>query len=495
MNPRVALLCAGLLSATALAAEPTAYERYVEASLQSWGAPGVAVAIVRGGKVQLLRGFGVRTLGKPEAVDARTVFPLASLTKGFTAAAVAALVEDGKLSWDDPVERHLPGFRVEDPQVSHALTLRDLAAHRTGLAEGADNLWIGTRLTPAQIIERLAFLPQASPIRTGYAYQNVTYLVLGQSAAQAAGTSWETLVTQRLLKPLGMKDASVTGRGTNVASSHPEREGKLLPSRPEPVTQIAPAAGLRASATDLAQWLKLFLGQGEVDGKRVLQAASVEELLAPQMLVPFGPRYRQQFPDTHYMAYGLGWVSQDYRGKKVVWNTGGLDGVTCSVALIPEANFGVVVLTNQGRTGFPEALVWRAVDEALGAPEKDWSSLRLKISLEAREREAQRVSAADRSRKPGTRPSLPTQDYLGTYRQDLLGTLELVPQGDTFAARLNGWQGVAEHWHHDTFRITWDRPELGKSLLTFTLEPGGLRPESLSVEDAGVFTRTEKRDR
>jgi CubicO group peptidase (beta-lactamase class C family) len=487
-----------LLPATALAAAPSEpaplkeLPAYVTRSMEDWKVPGVAIAVVKDGRLVWARGFGVREVGKPERVDSETVFALGSLTKGFTAASVGLLVDEGKLAWDDPVVRHLPSFAVADPYVTRELTLRDLLAHRSGLKPEADFLWYGTTYGRQDILARLRHLEQASGLRTTYSYSNVLYLVAGEVAAARAGMSWDDLVRTRLFEPLGMRSTGTRLeellKRPNRARPHVDRTGSATPIAHLDGGNVGPAAAIHSNVKDMARWLQLMLGRGTLDGKKVLSAEVVDALHTPQTLIPRGAFARKLFPESHLDAAGMGWVLKDHRGKWMVWNTGGMDGMSCSAALLPEEGLGVVVLTNGPRISFPEALVYRVVDAYLGAPAKDWSRLRLEASLEHRARQKQAELAQEKARIAGTKPTLPLARYAGTYAQRLMGEASVTVERETLRVRLAGWEGEAEHWHHDTFRVTWSNPELGTSLLTFQLDADGA-PSRLVLQEVGAFER------
>ncbi|HEX2571896.1 MAG TPA: serine hydrolase [Polyangia bacterium] len=513
-RPRSLFLVAGLVSALSLApararaAAPPGevagevardLDPYVTQALATWKVPGAAIAIVKDGRVVLARGFGVRAAGRPERVDEHTSFAIASLSKGFTAAALGLLVEEGRLGWDDPVVRHWPGFAVADPTVTRELTIRDLLAHRSGLGPESDALWSYAGYGREEILARLRFLGQGAGLRASFSYQNVLYLVAGEVLAARSGQRWEEFVATRLLAPLDMCSSSTSGKplpgSTNVAQPHSDTGDppEARPIQAEDSTPVSPAAALHSSAADLAHWLLMLLDRGQYAGRRVLQPATVDALFTPQMLIDFEPALKALYPESHFQAYGLGWVVQDYRGRLVVWNTGGLHGMACSTALIPEERLGVVVLTNGPRISLPEALVFRVLDGYLGAgpPAKDWSGLRLKASLARRARLAEAERAAEAARVRGTRPTLSLERYAGVYEQPLLGRVTVSPparDGRVTLQVARGLVGDLSHWHYDTFRIVWRNPLYGTSLATFALDPNGA-PSRLFIEELGDFRR------
>ena len=470
---------------------------YAAETLAAWKAPGMAIAVVRGdetgGHVALARGYGSRELGGAAPVDAHTRFPVASLTKTFTAAAVGQLVEDGKLGWDDPIKRHYPGFCVKDPHVGATLSLRDALAHRSGLEESADLLWIGTGFDRGEVIRRLCEVGQAAPLRTQFSYSNVAYVVAGEVAARASGQTWEELVKSRLLDPAGMRESGFGAptSGENVARPHAERDGEIKPIAPRDVTNIGPAAGLVTSANDLARWLLLLLGRGAIEGKRVVGEGVVDGMLTPTTMVGLRPWQKELYPESHFLAHGMGLMLQDYRGRLVAWATGGIDGFSCSMALVPEDKLGVVVLSNVPFTGLPEGMVFRILDAHLGAPPKDWSAKRLAMSLASRARAAAAREARVGKRETTALP-VPLEKLGGLYASRMFGDAVIENRDGVLTLRFaNSARATLEPWRPGALLARFEDADLGTSFVTLTMDARGL-VTSFSLEDHGAFTRVTR---
>ena len=294
--PALALLAT--LGGPALAAPaprpaPAAVDAEVERARREFSIPGVAVAVVQDGRVVLERGYGVKRMGGSEAVDAGTLFAIASNTKAFTAAALGLLAEDGKLSWDDPVTRHLPSFQMYDPYASREMTVRDLLTHRSGLGLGEGDLlyFPPSTFTRKEIVEKVRYLRPATSFRSGYAYDNILYIVAGEVVAAASGKSWEAFVRDRILAPLGMADtvptASAVPKGANVATPHAPVEGVVGTVDPDDADNIAAAGGILSSARDMARWASALLAAGAGGG-----TATPGAVLTPGSSARCGPRRR-----------------------------------------------------------------------------------------------------------------------------------------------------------------------------------------------------------
>ncbi len=454
-------------------------EAYVEQGMRDWGAPGLALAVVKDDSVVFARGFGTRTLARDEPVDEHTSFAIASTTKAFTATAIAMLVDEGKVRWDDPVSMHVPGFQLAQPGLSGELTVRDLLTHRTGLPTN-DFLWYASGSSTEDIVRRMRFVrPFASP-RSRYMYNNNAYMLAGQVVQSASGMPWGEFMRRRILEPLGMRE-TLTGfvgldtRG-NVATPHLEVEGAIRPIEYRDFDNIGPAGSMNSSVHDVARWIRFQLAGGEWNGTRLVSEAQHREMLTPQFIIPQGQYYpAARLASPHFTAYGLGWFMQDYRGRQLAMHTGSIDGMTALVALVPEEDLGLVVLINLDHAELRHALMYRIIDAYLGGPQRDWSAelrplyrgMEERAEATRREREARRV--------PGTQPSMALEAYAGTYADpdSLFGRVTVrVEDGRLVAAMAGGaMTGEMEHWHYDVFRARWADVSLGTSFMTFTIDP------------------------
>ena len=491
---RTLLLLALLFVAKPVAAQQlnlSGFDDYVRQALRDWEVPGVAIAIVKNDSVVFAKGYGVRRLGEPTPVDEHTVFAVGSVSKAFTAAAVATLVDDGKVSWNDPVTKHLPGFELFDPYVTRELTITDLLTHRSGL-DRADLLWYGTTHDRDEILRRLRFQQPSWSLRSHFGYNNNLFLAAGQLVAHVSGQSWDEWIARRLFQPLGMTstNSSVTALQShpNLATPHSKLEGRVQPIPWRQIDNVGPAGSINSTAVDMAQWIRLQLGTGQYQGRQVLSRAVVQEMHTPQMIIRPEATSTLLFPAAHFIAYGLGWFLHDYHGRKVIDHTGNIDGMSALVALLPEENLGFVILSNLNSTSLPKALEFTLLDLILQAPAKDWSQ---QLLQESRARDAQALAAEEKllqQRVPGTRPSLGLEKYAGTCRNDLYGEAILSLTDGRLTMRIaGGGLSDLEHWHYDLFRATpRDRPTR-KSLVTFAIDPQGT-VEELKLQIPGSAT-------
>ena len=481
----------------AQAVVPREFDAYVETARRDWGVPGVAVAIVRDSAVVLARGYGLRRAGTGAAVDAHTVFGVGSVTKSFTAALIGMLVDDGRLRWDDPVRARLPGFAVADSYVSRSLTIRDLLAHRTGVAR-TDMLWLRSGMSREELVRRLRFAPPTRGFRAGLTYHNVMYVAAASLAESAGGQSWDALVRTRILDPLGMGETSTSvkelARWANVAVPH-VMSGDSMTAIPWLDTDnVAPAAGLSSSASDMARWIRFQLDSGRVAGRALLSRGALLQTRRPHVVVPLDSAARRQNPHRHLRAYALGWYVEDYRGREVVYHPGSTDGMSALVALVPEERAGVVILANMQGTSLTTALMYRVIDELLGAPRTDWSTVLLADHRRAiaRGRGFEERDAA--ARIPDTRPSSPLAHYAGSYVDSLYGTVSVQhAAGRLTIVASPGLRGELRHWQHDTFRTRWEGVlQEGDTEATFELDERGVPVRMrLDIEGTVVFHRID----
>lgn len=479
-------------SAVSIGSAPEGFDAYAERALRDWRAPGAAIAVVRNDSVVLAKGYGVRELGKPERVDARTVFGIASTTKAFTVASLAMLVDEKKLSWDDPVTRYLPWFQIEGPYITRELTVRDLLTHRTGLPRG-DRLWYASGFDRMEVLHRVSRLEPRWSFRSHYGYQNIMFMAAGEVAAAASGESWNDLVKERIFTPLGMTSTSTTIRAfpgqRDLAMPHELRNDSVYVIPWRNMDNLGPAGSINSSALDLAQWIRLQLANGVYNGKRLLSDSVVREMHTPQTVIRMSDDTRKMFNDTHFMAYGLGWSLRDYHGRKLVTHGGVIDGMRTEIGLLPEEDLGIVVLANLDGTNLPTALLYRALDAYTGAPARDWSKVLLAARAKSR---AKRDSARKEfvaARVPDTRPSLPLGSYAGSYSDSLYEDVEVKYDGESLVATMGpSYTGDLSHWHFDTFEVTWRDPSLGHTYFTFVLGADA-KVKDLEVENLGDFRR------
>ena len=457
-------------------------DAYAEKARQDWDVPGMAVGIVKDGKVVFTKGYGVQKLGANEKVDENTLFAIASNSKAFTTAALAILIDEGKIGgWDDKVSKYLPEFQLYNPYVTEDLTIRDLVAHRVGLDTfSGDLLWYETTYTDDEVLKRLKFLKPTKGFRSGFGYQNLMFIAAGEIIERVSGKSWSQFVSEKILQPLGMTRTTTTVRDIkdNAAFPHNESGGAMRVLHRGNVDAAVAAAGLNSSAADVAKWLILQLNHGKFDNRQIFSERQGWEMHQPAVLLPISKSASEFIPSRHFNAYGLGWNVWDYHGRKVVSHGGGLDGMISRTALMPQENLGLVILTNS-ENPVPTILQHKIFDVFLGVPRRDWNAEYLEREKQGKVREAEARKKIEASRVANTKPSLAMKDYAGTYTGDLYGDAVISEENGKLILRLKpapNFVADLEHWHYDTFRIKW-RPTVAYNFpmgfVTFTIDKNG----------------------
>lgn len=439
-------------------------DAYIAKARADWQVPGLAVAIVQGDEVLLSKGYGVLEAGSTQAVNEHTLFAIASNSKAFTAAALAMLVDEGKLQWDDHVSKYLPWLRLKDPLASNDLRVRDLLCHRSGLGTfSGDLLWWGTPYTAREVLERAVHLEPAAPFRAKYEYSNLMFIAAGEVIREVSGLSWHDFIRQRIFTPVGM-NRSIVSVNDLAAKGNAATPHKSLPggsSKPIPWMNwdaMGAAGGIISSVHDMGKWMQVQLRQGVINNSQSLfSKARSWEMWQAHMPIPISEGYRRVSPSTHFRAYGMGWSLSDYQGHKVVGHGGGYDGMYSQVMMIPEKQLGIVVLTNS-MTGIGHALCYRIADAFLGAPERDWSGEGLPGFQRGLEHFQERIREATTPVVPGTSPSRPLKEYSATFRCPMYGEAKVEEEKGRLVLRLLPNPDLVadlEHLHYDTFIVRW----------------------------------------
>jgi CubicO group peptidase (beta-lactamase class C family) len=475
------------------------FDDYVERAVEDWEAVGLAVAVVKDGELVFAEGYGVRDLEAGGPVGPDTRFSIGSTTKAMTAAALGMLVDEGKLGWDDPVIDHLPGFRLSDPWLTREATIRDLLTHRAGLGN-ADHLWYEIETDRENILERFALAPVAYSPRSSFIYQNIMYAAAGSVVEAVSGTPWPDFVTERIFEPLGMDGtrallSRVEGE-PDVARPHDRVGGERVPIRNASVDPVDAAGSVWSSVADMSIWLRFLLAGGvTAEGERLLEEATVEELFRPQTLVPGDQFYpTAQLTRPNWTSYGLGWFQHDYRGRKLDFHTGSIDGMVAIAGLLRGEDLGVYVLGNLDHVEVRHALLYRVLDLYLAPDDvRDWSAELKELYDGITAAAAARVAAAEETRVEGTAPSHDLAAYAGRYGAPGYAPVEVSESGGGLRVyRGPGLQGPLVHWHYDTFRAEWDAAWRGTAPVTFETGADGT---VVALQSGGVrMVRIDERD-
>ena len=479
------VLASAVLAPTRIAAQQTpdlaAFDQYVAHAARDWRVPGLAIAVVKDDSLVFAKGYGVIQIGKPAPVTEHTRFAIGSTTKAMTVVALAMLADEGKLRWDDRVIDYVPGLRLYDPYVTRELTIRDLLTHRTGLP-GTDLLWAvpENNYSVPEMMRRLRYVRPVSSFRSQWEYENVMYAVAGYIVERVSGESWESFIRTRIFIPLGMRESEtlvseIAGK-PNVAVPHAlvTDTVRVVPVRS--TDAIAPAGSVWSSVSDMSRWMRFMLDSGRVGTTRLIKPATFSEIVAPQIRVPMDEYPALQLVQPHFFSYALGWFVQDYHGKTVWMHTGSIDGMCAIIGLIPEQNLGVYVLENLDHAELRHALMYQAFDmySTAGRPTRDWSAdLR---ALFAGRNQAEKAAIAAQAAKHirNTHPSLPLEQYAGTYTDSTYGNVVVtLTDGVLHALFEKANLGALTHWEYDSFRSQPTDVEDGPATVTFQSDGAG----------------------
>ncbi len=450
--------------------QPVEIDKLVESTIKTFKVPGIAVAIVKDGKMVFAKGYGVRSLATGKPVDEHTLFGIASNSKAFTTTALGILVDEGKINWDDRVIDYIPDFRLYDPYVSEDFRIRDLLTHRSGMGLGAGDLMIwpdGTDFTRADVIHNLRYLKQVSPFRSKYDYDNNLYIVAGEVIAKVSGQSWEDFVQQRILQPLEMKESATTfiriKDTSDIIAAHAVVDGKVQVIERTKGELMNAAGGIYSSVYDLSKWVIMHLnkgGYGTGNSSQLISKRNHQELFTPQTLMGVGtaPPY-----NSHFAAYGLGFRLTDAKGYLEVSHTGGLAGMVTQITMYPELNLGIIVLTNQQVGAAFSAITNQIKDRYLGVTGMDWVKLlgdRVKSSDERAAKVTEQVwqdIAKQQASGKGSAPDFGI--YTGTYRDPWFGDIFIEQKGNKLqirAKRSPGLTGELIYYKGQTFVAKWN---------------------------------------
>jgi CubicO group peptidase (beta-lactamase class C family) len=467
-------------------------DSYANNVVQTWAGrsgAGMAIAIVKDDKVVSAKGYGIRELGKPDKVDADTVFAIASNSKAFTTAALAILVDEKKVSWNDKVSKFLPDFQMYDPWVTSELTIRDLVTHRVGLDTfSGDLLWYETTYTPDEILRRVRFLKPVSSFRTHYGYQNLMFIAAGKVVEKASGKSWCSFVTERILTPLSMTRTvcSINNLPDNAAWPHNESGGTLRKLHRGNVDGSYAAAALNSSVNDLSKWVRLQLAGGKFDGKQIISEAQAWGLHQPYLAQQISLNGSKSNPTRHFSGVASGWFVYDYYGVKVINHSGGLDGMLSYTVLIPEKNAGFVILTNSESASFT-VMMNKIRDMIVDAPKRDWNAEAITQVAAMKKAAEDEKAKTDAARVRDTKPSLPLSAYAGNYSDKLYGDIKVDNENGKLVLRFipsPNFVADLEHWHFDTWQIKW-RPSVAynfpRGFITFSLDKDG-KVEAMKID-------------
>lgn len=456
--------------------DPKQIDRVMFATMKAWQIPGLAVAIVKNDRVVHVNAYGVKDLSTGDPVTIDTLFQIASTSKAFTSTALAMLVDEGKLGWDDPVRRHIEYFRLSDACADAQVTVRDIISHRTGLSRH-DELWDNTPLTREDVIRRIGTVELSKPFRSAYQYQNIMFIAAGEVIARASAMPWDDFMRTRIFKPLMMTRTVTTDAEWNAADHatgyrYDWKTNRIAPQRPIDTTTIGAGGGIKSSARDMANWLRFQLSNGVFNDTQLVSPEALTETKTPHTPIRMEAFTRDTHPESNVLSYALGWNVQDYRGELLVAHAGALNGFRTNVNLLPRRDAGFVVMSNVGRGLALVALRNTLADMLTGKPQRDWNAYYLMIDRKADEKAEKDKQERKAKRKADTKPSRPLDEYAGIYQNGAYGSAKVTQVDGGLVLQWNRLTVPLSHFHYDVFSAESEYDDLDEEVV-FALSKDG----------------------
>ncbi|MFL5788114.1 MAG: serine hydrolase [Flavisolibacter sp.] len=469
---------------------------YIQRGINNWQIPGVAVCIVKNGKVILAKGYGVKEIGGNDKVDEHTLFMIGSNTKAFTATALAMLEANKKIDLNDKVQKWWPGFKMYDPWVAKEIMIRDLLCHRIGMETfQGDFMYWTSDLTSNQVIEKFGRLKPKYGFRSRWGYTNAAFLTAGMLIPKITGKSWNDFIKDNLLSPLEMNETIVLSanlpKASNKAAAHTKVNGSVIKIPYGLIDNLAPAGSISSSVNDLSHWLIMQLNSGNYNGKQIVPVSAINQTRTPNSILGNGG---SMFNKAHYSLYGLGWFLEEYNNRKIVSHTGGVNGFVTSVTLLPEENLGIVVLTNTDANGFYEALKWEIMDSYLNLPYRNYSKIYLTGQQQQDASESKWLNSMKDSVARNIKPQLTLSSYAGKYEHEVYGSMNISISGHYLMMKFQHHPnlfGKLESLGDNRFLCTYNDPTFGAKVLPFTIEKGKVKSVTVRVADFVEFTPYE----
>ncbi|MHB1327346.1 MAG: serine hydrolase [Gemmatimonadales bacterium] len=449
------------------ARELAAIDNVVASLMKEWQVPGLALGIVKDGKVLYLKGYGYRDVEQQQPVTPQTRMAIGSNSKSFTALLMGMLVDQRKLDWDTPVKQYLPDFEMYDDYATRNLTPRDLVSHSSGLPRH-DMVWYGRDVTRKELLGRLKYLEPTTTLRGKWQYQNLMFVTAGILTERLWGRSWEDLIRGEIFGPLGMTQSLPGTTGIDAtgdfAWAYQLVGGKVARVPYRVIDEVGPAGSITSTVEDMVKYIQFRLARGTAAAGPKISVTTEKAMQSPSMVV--GGAAEGVWPGTELVTYGLGLAVASYRGHEIVIHGGGIDGFISQMSWIPKQNIGVMVLTNLGGPNpIPTMVVQSVYDRLLGLTPNDWAAIQRPIDARNKANAAAAESTFRATQKQGTRPSHSLAAYAGTYDHPGYGRLIIRETGGRLEMGFDGLRAPLRHFHYDVFEVD---PTGGTTVLSGT---------------------------
>ncbi|WP_315818874.1 serine hydrolase [Paraflavitalea speifideaquila] len=471
-------------------------DTYVERALKEWQIPGVAVCVVKDGKVVVMKGYGVQEVGTNNKVDTNTLFMIGSNSKAFTGTAMAMLDADKKLSLDDHVQKWLPDFKLYDPWVAKEASIRDLLCHRLGFETfQGDFMYFDSDLTLQEVREKFGKVKPEYSFRSKWGYTNAAFMTVGEIIPKATGKTWAQFLEERIFTPLDMKNTLALskdiGKATNNAAAHTVDKSILKKIPYGNIDNMAPAGSISSSVSDMSHWLLMLLNNGKYQDRQVVATSAIGQTRLPHSILGNGGHL---YTKAHFALYGLGWFLEEYSGRKFVGHTGGVNGFVTSVAMLPEEKLGILVFTNTDANNFYEALRYEIMDAYLGLPYRNYSKVYLGFSKAQEKETADWLKKKQDTIATNPLPGLALTAYAGDYTHTVYGKMSIKSENGKLVARFEhhpGRYATLEPLGTNRFLATFNEALYGIKEWPFTVDKGKVKSVTVTVADFVEFTPYE----
>jgi CubicO group peptidase (beta-lactamase class C family) len=471
-------------------------DTYVQRALKDWQVPGVAVCVVKNGKVIVMKGYGVKETGTAGKVDENTLFMIGSNTKAFTGTAMAILDAEKKLSLDDHVQKWLPDFTLYDPWVAKEANIRDLLCHRLGFETfQGDFMFFDSDLSTQEVREKFGKVKPLYSFRSKWGYTNAAFMTAGEIIPKVTGQSWAVFMKEKIFAPLGMTNSLALSKdiqtASNKAAAHTVVQGQLRKIPYGNIDNLAPAGSISSSISDMSHWVMAQLDNGKYEGKQAIPASAITQTRFPHSILGNGGH---MYNKAHFALYGLGWFLEEYSGRKIVAHTGGVNGFVTSVALVPEEKLGILVFTNTDANQLYEALRYEIMDAFLGLPYRNYSSTYLGFSKNRDKNDATWLQKKRDTIAIHPVTAVPLSSIAGEYTHEVYGKMNITFENGKLVARFEhhkGRQAILEALNNNRFLASFNEALYGNNIWPFTIENGKVKSVTVTVADFVEFTPYE----
>ncbi len=473
------------------------FDDVMQKTLLDWNVPGIGVGVVQNSELVFTKGYGFRDYGAKLPFTPDTVFPIASNTKLFTAVAAGLLVQEGLLSWDRPIRESVPSIRFFNDALNNTVTLRDMLAHRTGINRH-DSMWFRSDFSRKDMFDRLRYMEPSDALRQNFVYNNVMYAAVGHAIEMLTGQTWEALVQQRLLGPLGMRSCvfsmpEMVAQGDFATPYTERRDSTELFQLPqyEHMVGAGPAGGLNSNLRDMSRWLATLMRDGKWEGKQIIPTDVLKATMAPSMAIPNHMLEMRGYKELLNSTYGMGRHTAVYRGHLMTFHGGALGGFYSQVSYLPKENMGVMVFVIGHHCAIlSDLLTYNLYERLLGMDLTPWSERYLPIFQKAKQAAAIGRARAGNAHVPATLPSHALKDYCGSFEHPGYPPVKIGMQGEGLSLAFRASVLPLAHVHYDRFD-TPDDEVYGKWSVNFSIDPQGeISALTVALDEAeAVFKR------